>query len=369
MTWLLSHRESERIAAQAHEAFREGERDRAKILFGAAGEAEAVALSKLGQDKPRTLGITAASAAALLYKSGNFDRAEQFAHAASAMPLPSFARLQIRELLQSIWNERAQAEAGLSFMPGQVLVSIRGGNIVTGGAPLDLIVSKVQAVQSMFYRTAEMLLNLPLRLKGPPSRNIQERCKPWLFQSVPGSYQFAVAIQKPLQEELFPTEEIEPEVLTDTFLRILGAASDETEELRTFVPQDDYRQTFLKMARNLAPTGKTFEQMEVRSTAGPRSVVLGQEARKRIVESIQHKEPLASSDESVVLHGNLRAVDLDQDWLQVLVDGEIKKIWKLSEAVDDLIGPMVNNDVIVTVKQTKRSGKLTYEFFDIEADD
>ena len=67
-------------------------------------------------------------------------------------------------------------------------MSVKGGEVVAGGAPLDLIIDKVQIVQSLFYRTAEHLKSLPLRKKGPPSKDIQEGCRPWLFQSVPGSY-------------------------------------------------------------------------------------------------------------------------------------------------------------------------------------
>lgn len=40
--------------------------------------------------------------------------------------------------------------------------SVKGGEVITGGAPLDLIVEKVQTIQSMFYRTVECIKDLPL---------------------------------------------------------------------------------------------------------------------------------------------------------------------------------------------------------------
>ena len=62
----------------------------------------------------------------------------------------------------AIHLERTVRErAGIEFAPGQVLISVKGGDVIEGGAPLDLIVEKVQTVQSLFYRTAEFLVELP----------------------------------------------------------------------------------------------------------------------------------------------------------------------------------------------------------------
>src|ERR1700719_274534 len=154
MTWLTYHSESEMLASSAHEALRRHDSQRAGELFERAAQAEERALHALGTDKPRTLGVTATSAVALWYKAGKLDCAAQLAHQASAMAqMPKFALRDLRELLQAIWNEQAQREAGVSFVPGQVVVSVKGGEVVSGGAPLDVILDKVQIVQSLFYRT------------------------------------------------------------------------------------------------------------------------------------------------------------------------------------------------------------------------
>jgi len=371
MSWASLHRESEESAVAAHEALRRGEVARARELFAQAATAEMRAFESAGVDKPRTLGVTGVSAVALWYKAGQLEEAEQFAHRAAAqVTMPAFAMAELRELLQAIWNERAQQEAGIKFVSGQVIVSVRGGDVVTGGAPLDLILNKVQIVESLFYRTAEFLKSLPLRKKGPPSKTIQERCRPWLFQSVPGSYQFAVAIQKPAQEEMFPTDEPEPETLTETFLSILRAAGeDPVEALKAVVPEDDYRETFLKMTRNLAPGGRTFEEMEIRGTGDRKPIVLSVGTRKLIADTLRgpaSKPADKQSEGETVLHGTLRALDLDEDWLEVVVDGQHKRVKGVGDVVDDLIGPMVNHEVSVRVRPGKRN---TLTFVDIEQDE
>jgi hypothetical protein len=371
MSWSDLHSQSEQLAEAAHLAGVAGDAQRATELFSQAARAEASALLELSSDKPRTYGITAVSAVALWYKAGELNEAEHLAHTAAAVSfLPPFAADQLRSLLQSIWNELVQREAGISFAPGQVLVSVRGGHVVRGGAPLDLIVEKAQAVQSLFYRTVEYLRDLPLRKKGPPSRDLQERCRPWLFQSVPGSYQFSVAIQKPQQPDLFGDPFPEPSVLTDTFLSILRAASEAPEDgLKAVVTKEDYRVTFLKMARNLSPSGKMFTQLDIQGAGDRKPVVFSQETRTLISSAIRGPDKPPSDqpdDEEITLKGVLRALDLDDDWLEISTDGTHRKITGVGETVDDVIGPMVNHDVIVRVRPGKRK---TLTFIDIERDE
>jgi len=369
MSWISFHKLSEDLASRAHVAMRFGELQQAYNLFREAAKAEENALRAIDPNKTRTLGITAVSAVALWYKSGELSKAENVAHRCFALEgLPSFAEEQLKIMLQTIWNEKAQKLAGVSFVAGQVVVSVRGGCIVTGGAPLDLIVEKVQAVQSLFYRTAEFIQGKAFRKKGPPTRDLQERCRPWLFQSVPGSYQFAVAIQKPAQEEMFLDIDLQPESLTDTFLSILKAASEDPDEkMKSVVPEEDYRKTFLKLTRNLAPTGKTFSEIEIRSTKPDEYVIFSSISRKKISDTLRNSLSDASEvREEVSLKGVLRALHLDSDWLELSVGGNKVSVIGVGEAVDDVIGPMVNHDVIVRAVKDK-AGR--FRFIDIEQDE
>src|SRR5689334_5800181 len=156
MNWQAHHEASEKAAVAAHEARRNGREDEARSLFDAAATEEAHALDSVSLDqKPRTYGITAVSAVALLYKAARLKEAEHLAHQVLAQPdVPSFAIDQLRELLQTVWNDEAQAATSLKFVPGQITVSVDGGEVVRGGAPLDLIVERVQTVQAIFFRTA-----------------------------------------------------------------------------------------------------------------------------------------------------------------------------------------------------------------------
>ena len=370
MSWIESHKASEELAIAAHVALRSGDSATAHSLFTQAARAEENALFQIDPAaKPRTFGITAVSTVALWYKGGELDQAEAVAHRVLGHShIEAFAVSQLRTLLQTIWNVRAQRAAGVSFVPGQVQVTVRGGEVVTGGAPLDLIVEKVQTIQALFYRTTEWVKKLPLRRHGPASKEIQETCRPWLFQGVPSSYQFLVAIQQQKQQDWVTPDATDPQLVASTFLSILkNAVEDPAQGLSRIVPDREYKAAFLKLTRSLSPTGKVFGQMEVRSAGDPHPVVLLPDARRVISQTLRAEESPSSAEmEPTELKGVLRAVHLDQDWIEVTVDGNNVRVRNVGEALDDVIGPMVNHSVIVRALKDKK-GSL--HFRDIERED
>lgn len=378
MSWAESHKRSERLAAEAEAASRGGDFAGARSLYLEAAVAEVDAFQALEPEKSRTAGITAVSAASLFYKGGAFLRAESFV--LSVLPradIPSFANVQLRQLLQKLWSEAELSAAGLRFSKRDVLVSVKGGEIVSGGAPLDLILRKVEEIRALFYRTVEMLMERGFRKHGGPPIDIQRAYRPWLFQAAPGSYQFAVRLESTAQLELaFPGQVLLPEVevVTSKFLEIVKAASGErAAELPSIVPDADYRGAFLKLTRNLAPTGKSYSSLEIRSAVEPSTpaIALVPKSRKALTETIKLTRPPAVEalpGELLTLSGVLRAVHLDDDWLEVTVieAGHERhvKVQKAGDIIDDVIGPMVNRPVLVETRVLP-TGK--YEFIDIQA--
>jgi hypothetical protein len=370
MSWSERHRESERLAAEAEAAMRGDDIRRAKSLYAQAADAEEGALMALDRTKARTLGISAVSNVSLRYKAGQYQLAEATAYNWLASgTLPDFAVGQLKDLLEAVWTESARDQAGVRFA-GQVIVSVKGGEIIRGGAPLDLIVEKVQTVQSLFYRTAEYLRGAPHRRTGSPSQEIQEMFRPWLFQTAAGSYQFAVAVQESRQPDFFQAGEPTSADVADRFLKILRASAEDPEEaLPEVVPDESYRSTFLKLTRNLAPTGKTFSQLEVRASDQARPITLMPTTRRAINEAVRkttRHQPDDANRMEEPLRGVLRAVHLDEDWLEVTVEGQLVRIVEVREAVDDVIGPMINRPVILRTVRDARGRRL---FRDIEPEE
>lgn len=368
MSWIAFHQVSERLASDAQAALLQGRHAQACELYAQAADAEDKALGTLDPSKTRTIGISAVSAASLYYKAANLARAEEVAgHWLGFATLPGFAREQLRSLLQSIWAEQVRQGTDTTFARGQVLISVRGGEIVRGGAPLDLIVDKVKIIQSILHRTTEFIGGLALRKRGGPSQDIRETCRPWLFQAEPGSYQFAVAIQERRQLDML-RELPSSENISECFLQFLRLGIEDPDEgFSEIVPDVEYRDTFLKLTRNLAPTGTACDSLEVRSSDQSQAIELDSTVRNNLNDTIRalrtDRAAPASREES--LRGILRAVHLDKDWLELSVDTQPIQVNKVGDQVDDLIGPMINKPVVV---HATTDGNR-YEFLDIEPED
>ena len=368
MTWLEQHRMSERYASDAQAARLRGEYERAQELYAIAAQREERALREVAPGKSRTYGITAVSAVALRFKAAEFSEAKALSYRCLASErLPEFASRQIEDMLQSIKTEQAH----IPLNDSQMLVSLKGGEILHGGAPMDLIIEKYQKVRSMIYRTAEYLKNIPHRRRGGPSKEIREAYRPWTFQAVPGSYQFTVSVQenRQLKLDLFDTEELPPKQIIDGLSDILQACSEAPEDgLPKIVPQDDYRLSFLKLARDLTPTAKGtgFTRLDIQTPTAPRPLVLTLDTRYAINEVLHAASQPSPEEQEDLIHGVLRALHLDDDWLQVTQeDGKNVRVRRAGEEIDDRIGPMVNHSVIVRVA---RSGS-SLRFLDIELDE
>jgi sulfur carrier protein ThiS len=366
MSWANLHRESETSASEASEFARTGALDLAVPRYREAAELEERAFQQIDPSKQRTLGIVGVSTVSLWFKAGEYERAEQLALRMLNGPMPTFAAENLRILLQTIWTEGSKRTAGVSFLPGHVVVSVKGGDIVVGGAPLDLIVDKVQTLQAIFYRTVEFIRGMPHRLKGGPVPEVQEACRPWLFQEAPGSYQFSIAVQAPPQPGFF-RDDVEPRQIVAHFLDIVRATAEGGDALSDKVPNKQYRSTFLKLARNLAPTGRTFSQLEVKAAGEAKGILFVPETRAEINRILRGPTgPIrVPTPAETTIAGVLRALHLDQGWLVVASNGKLIRVTGLKDAVDDVIGPMVNRSVVVRVVQSGKANR----FVDIEMDE
>ena len=374
MSWPIHHSKSQEFASQAEASFRKGDIENALKYFCMAAEEEELALSFLDNSKNRTIGITAVSTCSLYYKSNDYDKAEKIAYKyLSGDILPEFAINQLQTILQRIWYDKASQKVGLKFVRGEVLVSISGGTIVPGGAPLHLIIRKVDEIKNFFYRIVEMTLNQPFRKRGSPSIEIQENFRPWLLQAAPGSYQFAVRIEKPSQLSLFPDFMPKVEEVTQKFMDVVAASGIKDQEyIERIIPDKEYRESFLKLSRNLAPTGKSFNRLEIKSSSDLESpIIFLPESRKAINDNLKIYKKKIPKDEFISekqFIGVLRGLQLDSDWIEINIPEENKtiRIHQAGEVIDDIVGPMVNHRVIVDVA-IKSDGK--YVFRDIQSEE
>jgi hypothetical protein len=148
------------------------------------------------------------------------------------------------------------------------------------------------------------------------------------------------------------------------------------------------------MSLNLAPTGKTFNKLEITSTTDSDTfpIVLLPESRKTLNNMLRRKredvdiatqeeqtiglppytphrrigmEDIATQEEQII--GILRAIHLDDDWLEITANnGSSIRIYQTGDIIDDVVGSMVNHRVIVKVTVSQRDGRYLYRDIQLE---
>ncbi len=342
----------------------------AQQAYANAALEEVLALDDLDPDKDRTYGVTVVSAASLFHLAGHNAAAQALAHRHLATrELPDFAREDLQELLQVMWDETARDRAGIALGQEQIHVSIRGERIFRGAAPAGLVDSTVKRLEALLYRVAEFELNLPYRTRGSAPKRITDEYKPWLLQSSPGSYQFAVTLTEPAQLQLLDRGGPTPSEVVERSLQIVAACvRSPSSALVDMVRDESYRRIFLKLARDLSPNGASYDVLKLQRQDSESVVNLSAATRYSLTSAIWNMQTASAVEIGEVreYRGILRGVDLNRDWLRIDAASGTVTFQDVGETIDDLIGPMVNRRVIVSAAEDD-VGKL--HFRDIEPDE
>ena len=163
--------------------------------------------------------------------------------------------------------------------------------------------------------------------------------------------------------------DVPSEQVVDRLFDILDACvTSPSERMPDVVPNDDYARTFLKLTRDLAPTEKgSFSYLDIQAASADHLITLNSGVRFSIRRALRDRQAPVSDGIEEEMHGVLRALHLNHDWIEVVTDkeGESLRIVGAGDEVDDRIGPMVNQPVLVRVA---RAGEKR-TFIDIELDE
>jgi hypothetical protein len=346
------HDTAQALASQAAVAARAGERSEALKLYSEAADLERRAFEEIPREKGRTRSILAVSFASMLYKAQRYSEAETaLFRLLGESDITDAARVQLRELLEVVWDEKVVLESGFQYTGDELLVALRGGLIGAGSAPLELVLHKAEGFKSLMTRVAEWVGGFGFRLRGRPPHEIAEMLQIRAAQAVAGSYQFSVRLAEPTEQALFEEERgaaVRPVQVSSSVVKIMKLLTGGTEEqIQEYVPQEDYRQAFTRLVRNIVPTKHDAREVEIRRIDGDvsESVQLVRDTRTRINELL--RVPTEADTSVTKLRGVLRALHLDQNWVELLMpDSTHQRCETHPDVLDEVVGPMVNRRVI-----------------------
>jgi hypothetical protein len=265
--------------------------------------------------------------------------------------LDPWAEKQIRELLPVVSDEKLLATALKRRYSGDnIVVALRGGEIGSGTGPLDLILEKTYGFRSLLYRFAEWTGNFPLRLHGNPPKEVIELIQARATEPAPGSYRLEIRLTEPLQLEFFESERVRPQAVSDAMFRFLDQLTQgDYSKLEEIVPQVDYRKALLQLTKNVTPVGKRIKEIGIyRKREGKTQSIYLTDALPPRIKEVLPRKPKVSREIEKEVRGVLRALHLDKNWLELMLQrGERVKCDTVHDMLDDVVGPMVNREVIV----------------------
>ena len=106
--------------------------------------------------------------------------------------------------------------------------------------------------------------------------------------------------QRPVQLSLFQETLPKIEEITQQFMHIVRTATqEERENLEQIIPDPAYRSGFVKMSRDLAPTGKTFNKLEITSNTDVDAppVILLPESREILNNILRYERENIDTDQ------------------------------------------------------------------------
>src|SRR3989442_15128576 len=81
---------------------------------------------------------------------------------------------ELRKLLEVVWDEKVLFDAGSQYSGEEILVSLRGGQVGWGTAPVDAVLHNIGGFNSLLYRVSEWTGNFGFRQRGLPPAEVLE---------------------------------------------------------------------------------------------------------------------------------------------------------------------------------------------------
>ena len=253
------HRQAMEQTDLALNARRQGHEAEALAYFREAYRLESQAAAVLANDLEAepTRSVLLRSAASLALDCNLIPDAEKLICTALVGNPPDQIAGELRDLLEQVHFSRHLDLRGIELHETEVQMSISGKAVGFGVAPVDAFFKRLQDAERLLYRTAERLRNLPFRTAGRIASGILDSVV--LFATVPRAASFAVSIRVGRSTQMtIPgiATSLGQETIDDMLecLELFGRG--EQDALKAKIPQEDYFNNFLGLARNIAPDGE-----------------------------------------------------------------------------------------------------------------
>lgn len=346
------HRQAMEIADQAFIARRASLHEQSMTLFQNAYQLELEAAQRTNKEPGRS--VLHRSAATLALHGQLFREAEKaVALALAGDPSPEIAH-ELREVFEKIGFHRHLSLQGLTLDSSELQMSIVGNAIAEGMALISDVVSRVQNLEKLIVRTAQRINKKPFKPMPKENKGYS------LFMSAPRTGSFAVTLrvgqpQQPMLAELDDKERI----IDDVILNLSLLNDNKIDDLRNSIPEKDYLDSFVGIAKNIAPDGDNVKMVGVTALRKGTEISVGFSTVSKNIKFVLDSEFEDANvgevaKESFQIVGELLVGNAISNSVIIVDDSKKRHTIKVSEAIaEDVVRPYFGSRVIVDVARTE----------------
>ena len=349
------------LKSKHREAMRHAERARIARLEG--NEAEMVELTRRALELEReaaygllqefqvepTRSVLFRSAATLALECGETEEARRLAFQGLAGSPPQEIADELHDIVEEEQFRRHFATRGVELQPDEVQMSLAGPAIAAGIAPSSAIMSRLEGLQNLVFRTAERQAGIEYRKWGRRQQKIGQGYE--MFVSAPrtGSFAFSICIGEPKQLGL-PGMGKSESVMREVFECFDLLASAGEGGLSEHIGDPAYAANFIALARKIAPDGDSVRWVGLSSFFGrtPRHVEVESVSKS---PDASGEKPMHDSEDLVRrIQGSLRWADATGRMERVRIvdsEGQSHKV-RVPLGMDDIVKPYWLDEVVVT---------------------
>ena len=317
-------------------------------LFRQALESEMAAIDILPERGGLGWSILLRSAATLALDCEDYRMAEKLASTALAGdPHP-----EVVDEIRDVWERanlfRHLEISGIALSNTEVQLSLVGSAAAGGMTYLSELLVRVDSFQKLVYRIAQRKLYKVFRSRIPSE--VKSGYGAFAAAPTTGSFAIALKLAHARDQSSFPGMLGAEEVISELLDLLEIANRDREDELRSRIPDPNFRQNFVGLSKRLAPDGRRIRQVGFTLVNGKttRSLAVTTPASRFLTRRMETKGP---SRTVVEASGVLRYADatgrkenrirLDES------DGSSHEVLVPPGLMDDIVRPMWNSHVTV----------------------
>jgi len=299
------HAEAMNLAEEAFILQRRGAIDEADGLFKNALllEQQAAGQLPLKEESEPSRSILYRSAASLAFNAKEYDLSERLI----AMGLSGFPPEDIKEELKILYEDvnflRHLKTKGIILDRNQWLMTLVGNAVKYGGTSADFLMSRVEKISSLFYRTVERMLKKPYRASGGVDNEIKQKFGLFINAFSPSSFAVSFQVGTPDPQMDLPGFEdessIKPDAVVDEIMECFEIfEKGESNSLKEKILDEDYYENFVGLAKKIAPDGQNINMVGFTSIRNGADKPVALRKSRKILKKEYNLEVARIADES-----------------------------------------------------------------------